>query len=298
MAKREEAGLPRYPELRWVTLVAMRGLPMPASNADIDEAVADTLGLTEHQRAMMHVNGRQTELAYRVAWARTALNVAGAIQDAGRSLWRTTPEAERIDAPTINTRYDTHLEARKRERLAQAVNAISDSSDSDDEEEVEIEQDWKALLLDRLMAMTPAAFERLTAHLLRVAGIAEPKVIGRSGDGGIDGVGMYRPTLISFPIYFQCKRYRGSVAPSQVRDFRGAMAGRGSHGLLITTGTFSKEAEREASRDGAVAIDLVNGDDLCDLLREYELGVKVTQRVVEDVEIQQPFFEQFEEAVQ
>lgn len=296
MATREEAGLPRYPELRWVTLTAMRGLPMPASNADIDEAVADVLGLTPRQRALMHVNGRQTELGYRVAWARTALNVAGAIEDAGRSLWRTTEEAERIDARTINARYDAHLEARRQARLERAVGADSGPERPGNENDVEIEQDWKALLLERLMEMTPAAFERLTAHLLRVAGIAEPKVIGRSGDGGIDGVGMYRPTLISFPVYFQCKRYRGSVVPSQVRDFRGAMAGRGSHGLLITTGTFSKEAEKEASRDGAVAIDLVNGDDLCDLLRQYELGVKVTPRTVEDVEIQQAFFEQFEEA--
>ncbi len=72
------------------------------------------------------------------------------------------------------------------------------------------------------------------------------------------------------PVFFQCKRYRGSVGSSAVRDFRGAMAGRGDKGLLITTGTFTTDARAEASRDGAPPIDLIDGDRLCDLLRTYQ----------------------------
>jgi HJR/Mrr/RecB family endonuclease len=82
-------------------------------------------------------------------------------------------------------------------------------------------------LLDELMAMRPDGFERLASRLLREADFDSVNVTGKSGDGGIDGLGVYRLGLVSFPVFFQCKRYRGSVGPGAVRDFRGAMAGRG-----------------------------------------------------------------------
>jgi len=142
-----------------------------------------------------------------------------------------------------------------------------------------------------LRAIEPAAFERLAQRLLREAGFVNLEVTGASGDGGIDGLGVYKPSLVSFPIYFQCKRYAGSVGAGVIRDFRGAMAGRGEKGLVITTGTFSQDARREATRDGAPPIDLIDGEELCDLLKEYGLGVSVTERVVEDVTVQPEFFE-------
>jgi restriction system protein len=108
-------------------------------------------------------------------------------------------------------------------------------------------------------------------------------VTGKSGDGGIDGLGVYRVSLVSFQTFFQCKRYQGKVAPAAVRDFRGAMAGRGDKGLLITTGSFTKEAQNEATRDGAPPIELIDGEELCDLLMSYELGVRTVTRVEEDV---------------
>ena len=113
---------------------------------------------------------------------------------------------------------------------------------------------------------------------------------GKSGDGGIDGLGVYRLGLVSFPVFFQCKRYRGSVSPGAVRDFRGAMADRGDKGLLITTGTFTADAKKEATRDGAPPVDLIDGDRLCDLLKRYELGVRTATRTVEDVSIDRAFF--------
>jgi restriction system protein len=97
-------------------------------------------------------------------------------------------------------------------------------------------------------------------------------------------------SLVSFPVFFQCKRFRGSVGSGAVRDFRGAMAGRGDKGLLITTGTFTGEAKAEATRDGAPPVDLIDGRRLCDLLKEYELGVRTETRVVEDVSVEKDFF--------
>ena len=154
-------------------------------------------------------------------------------------------------------------------------------------------EQWKGDLLERLLAMSPDAFERLAQRLLREAGFRNVEVLGRSGDGGIDGVGVYRLSLVSFPTYFQCKKFRGSVPAGAVRDFRGAMSGRGDKGLLITTGSFTRGAREEATRDGAPPVDLVSRDELCDLLKEYRLGVKVEERIVEDIAIEPEFFDQF-----
>ena len=65
----------------------------------------------------------------------------------------------------------------------------------------------------------------------------------RSGDGGIDGTGMLRVTLLSFHVSYECKRYAGTVGPGSIRDFGGALAGRADKGPLITTGRFTREAE-------------------------------------------------------
>jgi restriction system protein len=128
---------------------------------------------------------------------------------------------------------------------------------------------------------------------LREAGFTNVTVLGRPGDGGIDGVGTYRPSLVSWPVYFQCKRYKGTVPARDVRDFRGAMAGRGDKGLFITTGSSTRDAQSEAARDGAPPIDLVDGEQLCDLLRDYGLGVQVQQRIEYDATVVPAFFEDY-----
>ena len=132
--------------------------------------------------------------------------------------------------------------------------------------------------------MKPDAFERLCQRLLREHGFTRVEVTGRSGDGGIDGTGVLRVNLLSFHVNYQCKRYAGTVGPGSIRDFRGALAGRADKGLFITTGRFTKDAEREAVRDGAMAIDLINGDELCGLLRDKALGVVIetVERVTPD----------------
>lgn len=140
------------------------------------------------------------------------------------------------------------------------------------------------------MKLSPGDFERLSQRLLREEGFINTQVTGRSGDGGIDGQGVYRLSLLSFQVFFQCKRYIGSVGAGAIRDFRGAMVGRGDKGLLITTGTFTSNAQAEATRDGAPPIDLIDGARLCELLKNHRLGVHVTTRTIEDVSIDEGFF--------
>ena len=152
------------------------------------------------------------------------------------------------------------------------------------DEDIENEEVWKEKLLDVLYNISPAAFERLAQRLLRESGFFQVEVTGKSGDGGIDGKGIVRVSgLLSFHVIFQCKRYRGSVVPSQIRDFRGAMQGRADKGLFITTGTFTKEAIKEAMRDGASPIDLIDGEVLCEKLKELKLGI--TTEFIEQINI-------------
>ncbi len=155
-----------------------------------------------------------------------------------------------------------------------------------DTEDVEAtDPHWKDQLLDILRNLKPDAFERLAQRLLREAGFLKVEVTGRSGDGGI---GVLRVNLLSFQVLFQCKRYAGSVGSAAVRDFRGAMVGRSDKGLLITTGTFTPDAKREATRDGAPAIDLIDGDQLCDLLKDLKLGIQI--QMVEKMTVEAGFF--------
>ena len=145
------------------------------------------------------------------------------------------------------------------------------------------DESWREKLLSILQGVSPDAFERLAQRLLRESGFVNVEVKGRAGDGGIDGIGVLRIRLLSFQVLFQCKRYKGSVPAKDIRDFRGAMIGRTDKGLFITTGRFTPDARREATRDGAPPIDLVDGEQLCDLLKELKIGVK--SEVVEKIEI-------------
>ena len=145
--------------------------------------------------------------------------------------------------------------------------------------------------LERLLALPPNGFERLAQRLLREAGFIQVTVTGSSGDGGIDGYGTLQVNpLVSFKVLFQCKRYTKSVSPSHVRDFRGAMSGRADKGIIMTTGTFTAEARREATRDGVPPIELIDGDKLIDMLASLELGL----RPVTTYEVDSAFFAEFE----
>jgi restriction system protein len=149
--------------------------------------------------------------------------------------------------------------------------------------------DWREKLRDVLLRMSSGAFERLTLRLLRESGFTQVEVTGKSNDHGIDGKGIIRLyDIMSFHMIFQCKRYKGSVTPSEIRDFRGAMQGRADKGLFITTGSFTSEAKKEAVRDGAPAIDLIDGDALLERLKE--LGLGVSEKIIKDYEVNEDWF--------
>lgn len=288
--------MPPYHELLLPTLQAVLDLGGSASINEIVETVIKREAFTDQQQAVLHNNGPNTEIAYRIAWARTYLKGMGLLTNSARGVWTLTDDGtalltdpalsddlRRQTVRELRSQYISELKAKR--SLKGEAPQLDPEPDGLGEART-----WKEQLLDALMAMAPDAFERLAKRLLREADFDSVKVTGQSGDGGIDGLGVYRLGLVTFPVFFQCKRYKGSVRPSAVRDFRGAMAGRGDKGLLITTGTFTPDAKKEATRDGAPPIDLIDGDRLCELLKRYDLGVQTVTRQVEDVTVDSLFF--------
>jgi restriction system protein len=153
--------------------------------------------------------------------------------------------------------------------------------------------DYKEQLMEALISLPANGFEMICRRLLREAGFEEVVVTGRSRDGGIDGHGVLKLNpFVTFQVLFQCKRYQGSVSSSQVRDFRGAMAGRTDKGVIITTGTFTTEAAKEARREGVTPIELVDGEKLIEMFETLQLGLRPKQTY----EIDDEFFREFRSA--
>ncbi len=288
-----EAEVPPYVEMLWPALEALRSLGHSASIEELDEAVIASQGYTDEQMAVLHKDGPRSEVEYRLAWARTYLKGMGLVDNPKRGIWATTEAGKAVALDKIEPLRQQYLaklaeERKQKQSAAKSAGAEPGAGELAGDET----DDWREELLQALLAMSPSGFEHLAQRLLRAAGFINTNVTSRSGDGGIDGMGVYRLSLVSFPVFFQCKRYKGSVGPDKVRDFRGAMAGRGDKGLLITTGTFTAEARAEATRDGAPPIDLIDGERLCGLLKEHELGVRTVTRYVEEVSVMPDFFQQ------
>lgn len=227
-------------------------------------------------------NDSRTRLSYNAFWARTHLGGIGVLEKLGNGVWLLTPLGRTIDDEKMSELHKKFLEKRKK-KAASRKRASEKTSDSLED------NDWKGELLGRVKKLSPDAFERLSQQLLRVAGFVDVNRTGAPNDGGIDGTGILRMNLVSFRVLFQCKRYDGSVSANTVRDFRGAMQGRADRGLIITTGTFTSAARDEATRDGAPLIDLINGEELCELLKDNKLGVKT--EMVEQVSVDEDWFE-------
>jgi restriction system protein len=121
----------------------------------------------------------------------------------------------------------------------------------------------------------PVNFRPDSGRILLTFSVRCCRSTGGAGDQGIDGIGRIRLNdVVNFNIVFQCKRYKETVSPALVRDFRGSMQGRAEKGLILTTGRFTQEAQKEANRDGVPPIELIDGERLVSLFEKYQLGLK------------------------
>ncbi|MEM9312218.1 MAG: restriction endonuclease [Pseudomonadota bacterium] len=293
----DAASFPDLPAMMFATVRALRDLGGSATIQEIDDRVAEIEDVTDEEQSHLMKGDRRPRFNYYMAWARTYLKRGDAIENSQRGVWSLRDLAEAIksveETRAIHTAVNEEERARAREKRLRASDSGIDSVPDNPSFDARTEdgEDWKETLLLVLQAMDPGAFERLSQRLLREAGFVKVEVRGKTGDGGIDGVGVLRVNLVSFQIYFQCKRWKGSVGSKEIRDFRGAVQGRADKGLFITTGTFTTSASEEAVRDGAIAIDLIDGERLCELLQKYELGV--TTALIERVNVENEWFDQF-----
>jgi restriction system protein len=288
----ETQAIPPYNEFMWPVLEALKALGGSATVQEMYEWVVADKQFTEEQQAVLRNDGKLTLISDRLHWARSYLKKIEVVENSSRGVWTITEKGRNITSAQIETELKARRATELRAKRAEIVAETSELEGHAESDENEITPTWRDELLARVLETTPEGFERLAQRILREAGFVNVTVTGKSGDGGIDGVGVYRMSLVSFPVFFQCKRYKGSVTAGDVRNFKGAMLGRGEKGLLITTGTFTRDAQNEAVRAGA-PVELIDGDRLCDLLKEFNLGVEVTERVEEVVTVVPGFFDEY-----
>jgi len=289
--KKQNSILPSFDELIVPTVKALIELGGSGTIEEINTKVYEIALISDDILQIPHgEKGSMNEVDYRLAWSRTYLRKFGLLENSSRGIWALS----KADIDITKLDYiEIVRTVREQDRPTQQKNKTTkiteDEIQQEVTEEVDNTEEWKEKLLNILYNITPAAFERLAQRLLRESGFFQVEVTGKVGDGGIDGKGIVRVSgLLSFHVIFQCKRYKGSVTPSQIRDFRGAMQGRADKGLVITTGTFTRDAIKEATRDGAPPIDLIDGDLLCDKMKELKLGV--VTKLTETVDIKNEWF--------
>ncbi|MBL67723.1 MAG: restriction endonuclease [Verrucomicrobiales bacterium] len=263
-------------------LEAFRELGGSATNAEIEENVIQILNLSNEEVSDIH-RDTTTKLHYRLRWARNYLKRYGLLENSSRGVWALTEKGRKIEKvdqkEVVRTITALDSKSRKNGRALEGDKTIEDEDDAE----------WQDKLLTVVKKIDPEAFERLSQRLLRELGFNNVEVTGKTGDGGIDGSGILKiGSIITFRVVFQCKRYKESVSSSVVRDFRGAVQGRADKDLLISTGSFTRSARAEAQRDGALAIDLMDGYELAQKLKELGLGTSV--EMVENVSINEEWF--------
>lgn len=287
MARAKKIKSPTQLELLEPTFDAIVELGGSATIEEIRDKVIDMLQLSDEIVDEPHTGKatQTTELEYQLAWSRTRLKSYGAITNSSRGVWMITPEysgKKIVKADVIEHINATKSKAKGKTKAVTNQDPTTPDVVVVDDLPEELEP-WKVELADTLHTMNPYSFEKLAMLLLRECGFSQVSVTKKSGDGGIDGTGKLKINgIFSFNVAFQCKRYKGSVTAGDIRDFRGSLTTDIEKGIFITTGTFTRDARKEASNAGKQQIDLIDGEEFINKLIEYRLGV--TEKLVYEVD--------------
>lgn len=290
---RDSSGAPQFVRYFGPVLDALDLLGGSGRPDEVRSIVAQSLDLSEKEQAELLPSKAQPRFDNQVHWARFYLSKVGFIDSSERGVWALTEKGWRAiplsasDARSVFREVQTTFSKSKGRKSPETPAEPVDLPPTDGDS---LEQNYRDVIAEKLQTLSAGGFERFCQRLLRESGFQEVSVTGRSGDGGIDGSGILQVNpLVSFKVLFQCKRYVGTVAVAQVRDFRGAMMGRADKGIILTTGSFTSEARKEAVRDGVPPIELVDGDKLISMLEQLELGLKPRTTY----EVDSTFFESF-----
>ncbi len=264
-------------------LDALRELGYSGKPKEVSNKIAESLKLRDNLLDETLKSGAN-RFHNQVAWARQYLTWEGLLDSSERGTWKLTEKGKH----TYLTYEQSHNLFLKWVQINQLARKNKDNAalitEQEEQSPDEIELSAEGNLLDVLQNISPSGFERVCKELLREHGFENVEVKGGSHDGGIDGQGVLEINpFVSFKVLFQCKRYRGSVSRAQVGDFRNAMIGRAEKGIIMTTGTFTNEAIKEANRDGAPQIELVDGQKLIKMFEKVKLGVK--PKVIYEVDL-------------
>lgn len=270
-------------------LDALRDLGDSGKPKEVSSRIATNLNLSDEILDETLKSG-VNKFHNQVAWARQYLVWEGLLDSSKYGTWKLTEKGKNTtlteeDGRKIFLKWvDIHQKARKEKNQNKII------EEQEEKAPEEFEKEKSLSLLEILQSLPPSGFERISRELLREHGFENVVVTGSSHDGGVDGYGTLEINpFVSFKVLFQCKRYKGSVSRAQVGDFRNAMIGRAEKGIIITTGTFTNEAIKEASRDGAPQIELVDGTKLVEMFEKVELGLQ--PKIVYEVDMN--YFQKF-----
>lgn len=271
---------PKFVRFFSPVLEALKELGGSGQPSEVREVIARQLNVTEQERTEL-LEGGAPRFDNQVAWARFYLVKAGLVDSSKRGVWSLSDKGRMIESLSFEQALtlfkQVHSEFGDSRSTSEALSTETEPLEENiapTDTAIGDIYSYRKKLLETLIALPAEGFERLCQRLLRESGFEQVTVTGRSGDGGIDGHGILQVnSFVTFKVLFQCKKYIGSVSSSQVRDFRGAMMGRADKGVILTTGTFTSDAQKEAVRDGVPPIELVHGEKLLDMFENLELGL-------------------------
>lgn len=263
---------------------------------DLTERLASHFTLTEDERRQLLPSGQQGVFHNRVGWAKTHMKMAGLIENPSRGAIKISPvgqevlgqHADRIDVAFLR-RFPSFVEFTKKSQPAEHTSGDEQAAPKTPEES--LESSYKTLrdaladeLLERVKGCTPQFFERLVVELLVAMGYGGSltdagQAIGRTGDGGIDGI-IKEDKLGLDVVCMQAKRWANTVGPATVREFAGSMeAFRARKGVLITTSAFSSDAKEYVNRIEPKIV-LIDGARLAELMIDHGVGVTIARSYV------------------
>ncbi|MEJ7759545.1 MAG: restriction endonuclease [Gemmatimonadaceae bacterium] len=273
-------------------LDALRALGGSGAPSEVIEKIVEDLKIPDSVQNELLDSG-SPRFPNQVGWARYYLMREELIDSSERGVWSLTEKGHSAhvtydQAREIFRKWVKYFADARKEKKA---GSRPDEGDELAPEKTEVPAtNFRDRLAEIFFSLPPKGFERLCQRLLRESGFVQVVVTGRSGDGGIDGYGTLQVNpLVSFKVLFQCKRLTSSVGSSTIRDFRGAMQGRADKGIILTTGTFTAEAKKEAMRDGVPPLELVDGQKLQEMFIQLELGLNA----VKTYEVRESFFAEF-----
>jgi restriction system protein len=279
-------------------LEALNALGGSGSPNEVVEKILETRSTVSDNEAEILSDGTQ-RIVKNIHWARFYLVKAGLVDGATRGIWLLTDVGRGAMPLTADQTLElftlVQSQLNSQRGKSSQISEATDNPEVTSAEQVELLErlGHREIIRSILLNLPPAGFERFCQYLLRKSGFEEVTVTGKVGDGGIDGIGdLVINPFVRFKIAFQCKRYKGSIGSEIVRNFRGSIQGRADKGLILTTGTFSPDARREAKRDGAIPIELVDGEKLIDLMEQLGFGLKSEQ--IPTYKVDTKFFDAFQ----